>query len=119
MRPMSAPGEWRCRAADLGPGRTAKLRLTCGGRALDGFVVNHGGAYHAYVNRCPHVGTPLDLWPNEFLSEDGTVFVCSTHGALFDPATGRCTAGPCAGDRLTRLPLRRDGDDVIVCCPEA
>jgi len=119
MRPMTAPGEWRCRAADLGPRTTAKLRLTCGGRSLDGLVVNHDGAYHAYVNSCPHVGTPLDLWPNEFWSEDGRLFVCSTHGALFEPDTGNCVAGPCAGDALTRLAIRRDGEDVVVSCPDA
>jgi len=91
----------------------------CGGRDLEGFLVNHEGVYHAYVNRCPHVGTPLDLWPNEFLSEDGRVFVCSTHGALFEPDTGYCVAGPCAGDELTRLVVRHDGDDVVVSCHTA
>lgn len=114
---MTAPGQWRCPAAELPPGRTAKFRLQCGGRALEGFVVSHAGGLHAYLNRCPHVGTPLDLWPNEFLAEDGRTLVCSTHGALFDPATGRCTAGPCAGDALTPLPLRREGDVVVVGCP--
>ena len=117
MRSMTAPGEWRCRAADLGPGTTAKLRLTCGGRSLEGFLVNHQGIYHAYVNRCPHVGTPLDLWPNEFLSVDGRVFVCSTHGALFEPDSGYCVSGPCSGDALTPLAVRRDGEDVVVSCP--
>jgi nitrite reductase/ring-hydroxylating ferredoxin subunit len=116
MRRMTAPVEWRCPAAEVAPGRTAKFRLDCRGRAVEGFVVNHDGEYHAYVNRCPHVGTPLDLWPNAFLAEDGRTFVCSTHGALFDPATGYSTAGPCAGDSLTRLPLRRDGDNIIVTC---
>ena len=80
--------------------------------------MNIDGGYHAYVNSCPHVGTPLDLWPNEFLSEDASVFVCSTHGALFEPTTGSCTAGPCAGDELTRLALHHVGDDVVVSCPD-
>src|SRR2546429_8600004 len=31
MRPMTAPGEWRCAAASLPPGRTATFRLECGG----------------------------------------------------------------------------------------
>lgn len=115
---MSAPAEWRLPLADLPPGRTAKFGLTCGGCRLDGFVVNHEGRLHAYVNRCPHVGTPLDLWPNEFLSEDGATLICSTHGALFDPATGSCTAGPCAGEGLARVPLRLDGTDIMVGCPE-
>jgi len=106
MRRMTVPAEWRGSAAALPPGRTTKFRLGCG-RGVEGFVVNHDGEYHAYVNRCPHVGTPLDLWPNDFFAEDGRTLICSTHGALYEAATGYCTAGPCAGDSLTRLPLRR------------
>jgi nitrite reductase/ring-hydroxylating ferredoxin subunit len=117
MRPMAATSEWRCRVADLPPGHTAKLSLQCGTALVQGFVVNHDGDYFAYVNRCAHVGTPLDLWPNEFLSEDGRSLVCSTHGALYEPASGHCTAGPCAGQALTRLPLRREHDDIVVHCP--
>ncbi|MBI2215723.1 MAG: Rieske 2Fe-2S domain-containing protein [Candidatus Rokubacteria bacterium] len=108
------PGDWRCAAAALGPSRSAKLRITRAGRVVEAFVVEWAGRYCAYVNRCPHVGTPLDLWPNEFFSEDGRALVCSTHGAVFDPADGRCLAGPCLGDSLTALDVRRDGDDVVV-----
>jgi nitrite reductase/ring-hydroxylating ferredoxin subunit len=109
--------EWRCPVADLPPGRTAKFRLRCGLRVVDGFLINHDGHYRAYVNRCAHVGTPLDLWPNEFTSEDGRALVCATHGALYEPLTGACTAGPCVGDHLSVLPLRHDGDVVVVGCP--
>jgi nitrite reductase/ring-hydroxylating ferredoxin subunit len=84
---------------------------------MEAFVVHHDAGYAAYVNRCPHVGTPLDLWPNEFLSEDGQTLVCATHGALFEPRTGRCTDGPCAGDALTPLPVRVDGEAIVVACP--
>jgi hypothetical protein len=101
MRRMTAPREWRCLAAALGPGQTQAFTLGCRGRDVKGFVVNHDGDYHAYVNRCPHAGTPLDLWPNEFYSEDGR----------------RRVGGPCAGDALERLPLRRDGDTLVVGCP--
>jgi nitrite reductase/ring-hydroxylating ferredoxin subunit len=114
LRAMSDPVEWRCVAADLAPGHTAKFRLECGTRRVNGFIVNHDGAFRAFVNRCPHVGTPLDLWENEFLAEDGRTIVCATHGAVFDPADGRCVAGPCAGDTLTALPLRRDGEHLVV-----
>ncbi|HEU5320083.1 MAG TPA: Rieske 2Fe-2S domain-containing protein [Methylomirabilota bacterium] len=114
---MTGSDEWRCAAAALGPGRTLTFRLRCGSRALDGFVVNHDGEIRAWLNRCPHVGTPLDLWPNEFYSEDGRTLVCSTHGALYEPVSGRCTAGPCAGDALTALPLRREGGSLVVSCP--
>jgi nitrite reductase/ring-hydroxylating ferredoxin subunit len=118
MRRMTDPGEWRCDAADLPPGRTAKFRLAGRGRSVEGFVVNHDGQYRAYVNRCPHVGTPLDLWPNEFYTEDGRALICSTHGAVYEPVSGLCTAGPCVGDRLEPLILRRDGDVLIVSRPE-
>jgi nitrite reductase/ring-hydroxylating ferredoxin subunit len=117
MRRMTVPDEWRCAASDVAPGHTTKFRLRCGARAVEGFLVNHDGDYHAYVNRCPHVGTPLDLWPNEFYTEDGRALICSTHAAMYDPATGSCTAGPCVGDRLTRLTLRRDGATLVVSCP--
>lgn len=114
MRAMSVPDEWTCAAADLAPGTTRKLRVARGDKSVDGFVVHFDGGYYAWVNRCPHVGTPLDLWPNEFLSDDGRVVVCSTHGAVFEPSSGHCLGGPCAGDRLTPLTLVRDGDRIIV-----
>jgi nitrite reductase/ring-hydroxylating ferredoxin subunit len=116
MRHMADPGEWRCAAGDLPPGRTAKFRLTCGDRTVEGFALNHDGGYCAYVNRCAHVGTPLDLWPNEFLSEDGREIVCATHGALYASESGLCTSGPCAGDHLTPLPVRVEGRTVVVSC---
>jgi nitrite reductase/ring-hydroxylating ferredoxin subunit len=115
---MTDSGEWRCDVDELPPGRTAIFRLACGGRAVNGFAINHEGHLYAYVNRCPHVGTPLDLWPNEFLTEDGSTIVCATHGALFAPDSGDCTAGPCAGDRLTPLPVRVEGRVVVVACDE-
>jgi nitrite reductase/ring-hydroxylating ferredoxin subunit len=114
---MTAPGEWRASIADIAPGTTATFRLQCDGKTISGFVVHHAAGYSAFVNSCPHVGTPLDLWPNEFLSEDKTELICSTHGAVFDPASGRCIAGPCAGDTLTPLSVRRDGDAVVIGCP--
>ena len=113
---MAAPGEWRCEATELPAGRTAVFRLTCGGRTVHGFAVNHEGRPHAYVNSCPHVGTPLDLFPNEFLDEEGRLLVCSTHGALFEPDSGFCIGGPCAGDHLAPLPMRVEGDQFVVGC---
>ncbi|MBI3637661.1 MAG: Rieske 2Fe-2S domain-containing protein [Candidatus Rokubacteria bacterium] len=115
---MTATGEWRILAADLPPGTTAKFRITVDGRVVDGFIVGHDGGHHAYVNRCPHVGTSLDLWPNDFLDEDGRTLVCSTHGARFEPDTGHYIAGPCAGDALQSLPVRREGDELVVAATD-
>lgn len=117
MDPGGEATTWRCVAGALALGQTAKFRLRCGGRSLDGFILNHGGRYHAYVNRCPHAGTTLDLWPNEFWTEDGQFLICATHGAIFGPDSGVCVEGPCPGARLERLAVERDGDSVVVSCP--
>jgi nitrite reductase/ring-hydroxylating ferredoxin subunit len=114
---MACPPEWRCPAARVGPGQSATFQIQCGARAVSGFLVNHEGEYHAYVNRCAHAGTPLDTWPNEFFSEDGRYLVCSTHGAIYSPASGLCVGGPCPGARLERLRVERAGDLLIVSCP--
>ena len=118
---MTASGDsssWRCPADALQPGQTARFQLARGGKTVNGFVLNHGGVHHAYVNVCPHAGTPLDLWPNEFLTEDGAYLICSTHGAVFAPDTGICVEGPCPGARLARLRIERVGDALVVTCPD-
>jgi nitrite reductase/ring-hydroxylating ferredoxin subunit len=118
---MEARGDdssvWRCEAGALAPGRTAKFRLIRRGKPIDGFIVNVDGGYHAYVNRCPHAGTPLDLWPNEFMTEDGRYLICSTHGAIFEQHTGVCVEGPCPGAALELLAVELDGGLLVVRWP--
>jgi nitrite reductase/ring-hydroxylating ferredoxin subunit len=111
------PTTWRCAAGAILPGRTAKFRLHHGSKTIEGFIVNHDGRHYAYVNRCPHAGTPLDWWPNEFLTEDGRYLICATHGAVFGPETGLCIEGPCPGARLEALSVQRDGDSLVVAFP--
>jgi nitrite reductase/ring-hydroxylating ferredoxin subunit len=72
---------------------------------LRGFVVRVGDAVRGYVNRCPHAGHPLDLLPDRFLTADGALILCSSHGALFEKASGYCVAGPCAGRSLRPVQL--------------
>lgn len=64
-------------------------------------VVNHDNRHYVYINRCPHLGIALNWQPNDFMDAEGEFIRCSTHGALFEPATGQCVSGPCAGDALT------------------
>jgi nitrite reductase/ring-hydroxylating ferredoxin subunit len=111
---MSAPTEWSTRAVDVPPGISAKFLLRWRGTTVEGFVVNFEGRYRAYVNRCAHAGTPLDWWPNEFFTEDGRLLICATHGALFEPDSGRCAGGPCAGGTLWPLTARVEGDRLVV-----
>jgi nitrite reductase/ring-hydroxylating ferredoxin subunit len=106
------------RVGELPPGAVKKFWLICQKYRLDGFLVNDRGNYHAYVNRCRHMPTPLDFVRNEFLSDDGRFLQCYTHGALYDFATGECVAGPCKGESLYRLPVRVERGDVLVGCPQ-
>jgi nitrite reductase/ring-hydroxylating ferredoxin subunit len=71
------------------------------------------GSVRAYENTCPHAGHPLDLLPHRFLTADRSLIVCASHGALFEPATGRCVAGPCPGRSLRALPVAVTPDGVV------
>jgi len=110
--------EWRLPAETLAPGQSAKFALRCTGKAVEGFVINHHGRFYAYVNRCAHVGTPLDVWPNDFFTEDGRHLICATNGAVYVTETGECIAGPCPGASLTPLRVALEGKTLVVTCPE-
>jgi nitrite reductase/ring-hydroxylating ferredoxin subunit len=93
-----------CRLAELDRGARG-FTLGGGEWPLRIFVVRAHDAVHGYLNRCPHAGHPLDLLPERFLTPDGTLILCSSHGALFEKTTGFCVAGPCAGRSLTPVAL--------------
>lgn len=82
-----------------------KFSLNKGDFPLEGFVVRTSEGVRAYINRCPHAGTTLDFGDNEFFTEDGRFLLCKTHGALFEPNTGACAGGPCAGRGLEPLEI--------------
>jgi nitrite reductase/ring-hydroxylating ferredoxin subunit len=105
------------RVDELTPGSVKKFWLICQKYRLDAFLINDDGDFFAYVNRCRHMTTPLDFIREEFWSEDHRHLMCYTHGALYEPATGLCVAGPCKGESLFRLPLRIDRGQVLVGCP--
>jgi nitrite reductase/ring-hydroxylating ferredoxin subunit len=94
-----------CRLTELQAGTVRAFTLGAGDWPLRGFVLRCGEAVRGYVNRCPHAGHPLNLLPGRFLTPDGTLLLCSAHGALFEKATGYCVAGPCAGGSLTPVAL--------------
>ena len=79
---------------------------SCLGLELDDrsiFVVKSGGLISVFVNSCPHLGTPLEFLPNQFLTTDKSLIQCSTHGALFTISDGMCISGPCSGQSLKKL----------------
>jgi nitrite reductase/ring-hydroxylating ferredoxin subunit len=88
-----------CRLDDIADGGSAGF--TVAGTLV--LAVRQGDTVFAYVNSCPHVGTPLDMWPGRFLTKDGGHILCATHGALFRIEDGHCVAGPCVGQGLTPI----------------
>ena len=74
----------------------------------------------AFLNRCPHVGTPLNM-SDGFMDRTQQFLLCETHGALFQPTDGLCVQGPCVGKHLTPIPVlveaapaSADRDDPLV-----
>jgi nitrite reductase/ring-hydroxylating ferredoxin subunit len=100
--------------ADGGPG--VRFEVLRGGEPLPAFVVRHLGKVHAFVNECRHQASELDWNPGEFFDADRLYLVCATHGALYEPETGLCVAGPCLGARLA--PVRVDERDGKIYCSE-
>jgi nitrite reductase/ring-hydroxylating ferredoxin subunit len=94
-----------CRLTDLDEHGARAFTIGTGNWPLRGFVVRAGAEVRGYVNRCPHAGHPLNLLPNRFLTPDGALILCSSHGAVFEKQTGYCVAGPCAGRSLRAVPI--------------
>lgn len=84
---------------------------------LSVIVVRRGRQLHGYVNACPHLGTPLEIFPDKFLTRDGRHLLCHTHGALFTPEQGYCVSGPCKGDHLPPVPLELCADGRVLAWP--
>lgn len=106
------------RVEEMAPGSVKKFWLICQKYRLDCFLINYQGKYHAYINRCRHMTTPLDFVRYQFFTEDGKQLICLTHGAIYQPETGLCVDGPCKGLSLYRLPVLVDQGDVLVSCPK-
>jgi nitrite reductase/ring-hydroxylating ferredoxin subunit len=91
-------------------GKGVRFPVTAGGEDTTGFVVRYGGSVYGYLNRCAHVPIELDWAEGEFFESSGLYLMCSTHGAIYDPETGRCAGGPCRGGRLRPVTvIERDG----------
>ena len=74
------------------------------------FVLRFDGRLVAYLNRCLHVPTEMDWQYGQFLDGDKEYILCATHGAAYEPLTGRCAGGPCGRGKLTAMDVEeRDG----------
>lgn len=112
--PLVHPGEPICRVSDLQNGQSRKFQFPTRIGPEEALLIRYRNQYHAYVNRCRHLYTPLDYDDNDFFSSDGRLLVCKTHGARYQPDTGACAGGPCDGRALLRIPLEIRNAEVIL-----
>lgn len=106
-----AAGERLCRLEEIEDGNTRGFVLGVGDWPLRGLLVRHGAEVRGFVNHCPHAGHRLNFHPDRFLTPDGQLILCLSHGALFDKRTGACVRGPCVGESLRPVPVVvRDGE---------
>ncbi len=99
-----------CNSRDLVDGGPAvAFDVVYGGQTCRGFAVRFRGEVHGYLNRCTHVAMELDWQPNRFFDDSGRWLLCGTHGAVYEPATGRCAGGPCRGGLVKIGMSERDG----------
>ena len=86
-------------------GRGVRFDVEYFGDAAPAFAVRYAGRVRGYLNRCSHVAMELDWQEGVFFDANGRDLLCSTHGATYDAATGRCLGGPCNGTPLVKLRL--------------
>lgn len=110
----SRAGTRLCRLDEIPDGGTRGFEFGSGTERLDLFVLRRGETVIAYLNDCPHAGSPLDMPPDQFLSSDGRHFLCHTHGALFRIEDGMCVSGPCHGRSLTPVVIRIENGELLI-----
>ncbi len=94
-------------------GKGVRFPVTAGGEDCTAFVVRYDQHPRAYLNRCAHVPMELDWNQGEFFESSGLYLMCATHGALYEPDTGKCAGGPCRGGKLHPIAVREHDDKIF------
>lgn len=137
---MEATGIWTCRSTrgrkpfpknfsplakrflytvdELREKRARKFSFRQEGIEREGFVAWFEGQVVAYENVCRHIPISLDYGDARFFNGDCTHFVCQTHGATYEPLSGKCIAGPCVGASLKRLEVEIHGEEIWFTEPD-
>jgi len=105
-----------CAASELVElGRGVRFELERSGQSQPAFVVRLDGQLRAFLNQCGHIPVELDWQEGEFFDYTRLYLICSTHGALYHPASGHCVGGRCAGRGLIPVPVvERDGQVYVI-----
>ncbi len=115
---MAAPGERRprklCTLQDLAATGAKGVAIGHPADPRQIVVVRCGDGVRAYGNRCPHMYSTLETFPDRFLDATGEHLLCSTHGALFRVSDGECIRGPCVGFELEPVAVRVEAGEVLL-----
>ena len=105
-----------CASSDLADGGDGvRFEIDEAGVKKSAFAIRHRSRVHAYHNRCGHVPVELDWQHGRFFDMTGLYLICATHGALYDPSSGRCIGGRCNGKGLDPLKVvERNGSIYLV-----
>jgi len=107
---MPEPGSTLCTLEEIPDPGAIGIELE---NASDIIIIRQGAALCAYINSCPHQGTPLETLPNRFLTRDKKYLLCTTHGAWFRIEDGICVHGPCKGDALRSIRVKLLGGIIV------
>jgi nitrite reductase/ring-hydroxylating ferredoxin subunit len=91
-----------------------RFTVTRYGREEPAFVVRYQGKVYGYLNQCGHVPAQLDWQPGEFFDDSKIYLICSIHGALYAPESGRCLGGRCQGKGLKALAVSEIDDKIFL-----
>ncbi|MDA7916127.1 Rieske 2Fe-2S domain-containing protein [Verrucomicrobia bacterium] len=95
---------------ELKEGNTQTFMFKRDGIRIDAFVARLPEGLVAYENLCRHLPVSLDYGDGRIWDSKKRFFVCFTHGARYDPGTGKCVDGPCGGASLHSLQvIEKDG----------
>jgi len=107
-------GKFLCDADSLIEGEFRELQAKTGDSTLYLVATRHSGIARAWLNTCPHQGRPLNWAPDRFLTDEHGHLVCAAHGAVFEPANGRCISGPCKNAELRAVVLKEVNDKIYL-----
>ncbi len=92
------------RIGEIPVGRTKAFRYG----VANGIAFNDHGTIKAYVNRCTHMGGPVEL------IESRDIFRCRWHQAEFNPHTGEAVEGQAPqGTFLQPIKVESEGENIV------
>ena len=109
---QAAPEQLLCRSDAIADGTSKEVPLNDGRASI--CLVRKNETVYAYINSCPHTGSPLNWTGDQFLTRDGDLIQCALHGALFRIADGLCVWGPCLHQRLSAVPTVIHNGDILL-----